>query len=242
MKQTSKDLVVIYRRRFAKSAAYRWKVWSILTRHFFNHWISPHATVLDLGCGYGEFINQIQAGRKYAMDLNTDVRKRLDSNVELFCQDCSSEWPLPPDSLDVVFTSNFFEHLPSKAHLLRVLRQIHRCLRPGGALIAMGPNIKYAPGTYWDFFDHQLILSEASLGEALEFTGFVLKHVKDRFLPYTIVNVRRYPLWLVRLYLALPFAWRIFGKQFLILAVKPPLAEPVVSSCPSPGAEPGHLP
>lgn len=46
----------------------------------------------------------------------------------------------------------FFEHLPDKAHLLRTLGQIRRCLKPGGCLIAMGPNIKYLPGRYWDFF------------------------------------------------------------------------------------------
>lgn len=224
MKQTSKDLAVIYRRRLPSSAAYRWQVWSVLTRHYFSRWISPQAAVLDLGCGYGEFINQTQAARKFAMDLNMDVSDYLDKDVEFLFQDCSSEWQLPPDMLDVVFSSNFFEHLSSKAHLLRTLRQVFRCLKPGGSLIAMGPNIKYVPGTYWDFFDHQVILSEASLGEALEITGFTLQHVKDRFLPYTIVNVRQYPLWLVRLYLAVPFAWRLFGKQFLIVAQKPRLA------------------
>ena len=145
MRQTSKDLVTIYRRPFASTAAYRWRVWSVLTRHFFSRWIPAQATVLDLGCGYGEFINQILAGKKIAMDLNTDVSNYLNKDVELLRQDCSAEWPLPSDSLDVVFTSNFFEHLPSKAHLLRTLRQIVRCLKPGGMLIAMGPNIKYLP-------------------------------------------------------------------------------------------------
>jgi SAM-dependent methyltransferase len=221
MQQTSKDLVVIYRRRFAQSATYRWRVWSVLTRHFFSRWISPQAAVLDLGCGYGEFINQIPAARKLAMDLNTDVAQYLNKDVELHCQDCSSEWQLEPDTLDVVFTSNFLEHLPSKAHVLRTLKEAYRCLKPGGLLIAMGPNIRLIPGTYWDFFDHQVILTEASLGEALEICGFTLQHVKDRFLPYTIVNVRRYPLCLVRLYLALPFVWRLFGKQFLLVAQKP---------------------
>ena len=59
------------------------------------------------------------------------------------------------------------------------------------------------------------------MGEALEMTGFTLQSVKDRFLPYTIVNVRPYPLWMVRLYLALPVLWRLFGRQFLIVARKP---------------------
>lgn len=221
MHQTEKDLVRIYRRRFATTAAYRWRVWSVLTKHFFQRWIPADATVLDLGCGYGEFINQIQSQRKLAMDLNPDVPKYLDAKVEFIRQDCSAEWPLPPDSLDIVFTSNFFEHLSDKPHLTQTLHQVLRCLKPGGRLIAMGPNIRYLPGIYWDFYDHHIILTEASLGEALEMTGFELEYVKARFLPYTIVNVRPYPLWMVRLYLALPLLWRIKGRQFLIVGQKP---------------------
>lgn len=222
MSQTSQDLTTIYRRRFSSTAAYRRQVWSVLTKHFFTRWIPvQQAVVLDLGCGYGEFINQIQAGKKYAMDLNPDASKHLVPEVRVLCQDCAAEWPLPADSLDVVFTSNFFEHLPGKTELLRTIRQALRCLKPGGRLIALGPNIKYLPGSYWDFFDHHTILTEASLGEALEISGFELEQVTGRFLPYTMVNARRYPLWLVRLYLALPLLWRIFGRQFLVVARKP---------------------
>lgn len=221
MHQTEKDLVRIYRRRFADTAAYRWQVWSVLTKQFFQRWIPTDATVLDLGCGYGEFINQIKASRKLAMDLNPDVPKYLDDNVEFIRQDCSARWSVPSDSLDIVFTSNFFEHLLDKPHLTQTLHQVVRCLKPGGRLIAMGPNIRYLPGIYWDFYDHHIILTEASLGEAMEMAGFEIAYVKARFLPYTIVNVRRYPLWMVRLYLALPWLWRIKGRQFLIVGRKP---------------------
>jgi SAM-dependent methyltransferase len=69
--------------------------------------------VLDLGCGYGEFINNVPAQRKFAMDLNPESRKHLGRDIEFFEQDCSAPWPLADDSLETVFTSNFFEHLPS---------------------------------------------------------------------------------------------------------------------------------
>ena len=71
---------------------------------------------------------------------------------------------------------------------MRTLRQALRCLKPGGRLIAMGPNIKYLPGTYWDFFDHHTILTEASLSEAMEVAGFKVENFRARFLPYTIIN------------------------------------------------------
>src|SRR2546423_14060919 len=100
------------------------------------------------------------------MDLNPDAAQHLHPAVQLLAQDCSVRWLLPDNSLNIVFTSNFFEHLPDKTALGRTLDEIFRCLKPGGKLIAMGPNIKYLPGEYWDFWDHHLPLTETSLSEA----------------------------------------------------------------------------
>ncbi len=220
MKVDEEELSRIYRRRFADTAAYRKKVWSVLTAKFFPTWVNPDHDVLDLGCGYGEFINQIRCGRKWAMDLNPDARGHLDGDIAFLEQDCSQRWELDDESLDAVFTSNFFEHLPDKACLTRTLAQALRCLRPGGRLIAVGPNIKVLPGLYWDFFDHHTILTETSLGEALEISGFSVERAEARFLPYTMVGAREVPLSLVSLYLKLPWAWRFLGKQFLVIARK----------------------
>jgi SAM-dependent methyltransferase len=221
MKNTPAELSKIYHRRFARTAAYRNRVWEVLTRQFFTRWVSASDAVLDLGCGYGEFINNIAAGRKFAMDLNPDAPSHLAPQVEFIKQDCASEWPLPPDSLDVVFTSNFFEHLPNKPALSRTLRQAFRTLRPGGRLIAVGPNIKFLHGQYWDFFDHHVYLTEASLGEAMEVEGYEIEFLRDRFLPFTMVKSPEYPMLFVHAYLACPPVWHLSGKQFLIVARKP---------------------
>jgi len=215
MSENAQELQRIYRQRFGETSAYRNRVWQVLTASFFSRWIPSESAVLDLGCGYGEFINNIPARQKFAMDLNPDAPKHLAQGVRFIEQDCSLTWPLPDNALDVVFTSNFFEHLPNKECLKLTLRQALRCLKPGGQLIAMGPNIKYLPGLYWDFFDHPTILTEASLGEALEISGFVLSQVTPRFLPYTLVDAPEYPLFLLRLYLALPWLWWLKGRQFL---------------------------
>jgi len=221
MPESAQELQRIYRQRFNSTSAYRNSVWQVLTGSFFNRWISQDAAVLDLGCGYGEFINNLNARQKFAMDLNPDAPKFLASQIQFFQQDCSATWPLSENTLDTVFTSNFFEHLPDKECLKRTLRQAFRCLKPGGRLIAMGPNIKYLPGKYWDFFDHHTILTEASLGEVLEMEGYKLEQVTPRFLPYTLVNMPEYPLPLLRLYLALPLLWWLKGRQFLVIASKP---------------------
>jgi len=221
MSENAQELQRIYRQRFRGTSSYRQRVWQVLTSKFFNRWISSDAAVLDLGCGYGEFINSIAVRQKYAMDLNPDAPKHLAPSVLFFEQDCSVPWPLPENSLDTVFTSNFFEHLPDKDCLKRTLRQAFHCLKPGGRLIAMGPNSKYLTGLYWDFFDHHTILTDASLAEVLGAEGFTIQRVIPRFLPYTLVNAPKYPLFLLRLYLALPWLWWVKGRQFLIVAAKP---------------------
>jgi len=220
MNAASQEVQTIYGQRFAGHRMYRQRVWRVLTADFFQKWLNPSGAILDLGCGYGEFINQIIAREKYGMDLNPDSARMLVPGVKFIQQDCSRIWPLPENCLDGVFTSNFFEHLPDKSTLGRTIDQARRCLKPGGRLIALGPNIKCLPGAYWDFWDHYLPLTEASLCEGLENRGFQIERCFERFLPYTMVRAREYPPLLLRLYLKVPLAWRFLGKQFLIVAAK----------------------
>lgn len=217
----SDELQRQYARRFTPLQDFRHRVWGILTRDFFQGLIGPGRTVLDLGCGWGEFINQIQAKKKFGMDLNPASPSHLEPDVEFLLQDCSAEWQVPPGSLDVVFTSNFFEHLPNKDSLQRTLNEALRALRPGGRIICMGPNVKCVSGAYWDFWDHHVALTELSLKEVLELTGFEVERCEERFLPYTMVGGRQAPLWTVSLYLKLPLIWKLLGKQFLLVARKP---------------------
>lgn len=214
------DLQRIYEARFRANLDYRRAVWRVLIDDFFQRHVRPTDAVLDLGCGYGEFINQVRCAKKFAMDLNPDMPQRVDKGVQALLQDCSTPWQLPAESLDVVFTSNFFEHLPDKASLGRTLDQARRCLKLGGRLMALGPNIKYLPGAYWDFWDHYLPLTELSLREALENRGYAMEECIPRFLPYTMAGGPQYPVWCLKLYLKLPLVWPIRGRQFLVIARK----------------------
>jgi len=151
------------------------------------------------------------------MDLNPAGRERVGPDVRFLEQDCSEPWPLKEAALDVVFTSNFLEHLPDKAAVARTLAEARRCLRPGGRLICLGPNVRFVPGAYWDFWDHNVPLTDQSLGEAMRLAGFEIERSLDRFLPYTMSQGRHPPVAMLRLYLRLPWAWRWFGKQFLVV-------------------------
>jgi len=215
-----KNLSLEYEQRFAGKEANRIRVWSILVKHYFQNLIGDDKIILDLGCGYGEFINQILAKEKYGMDLNPDSPKFLNQDIEFLRQDCSEPWDLPEASLDVVFTSNFFEHLPNKSLLSKTLFEANRCLRPGGRIVCMGPNIKFLPGAYWDFWDHFLELTDLSLAEGLRLHGFEIETRIDKFLPYTMSDKTPPADWLIRLYVRVPILWRLKGRQFLVIGKK----------------------
>ncbi len=214
------DLEKIYSARFSGLEAYRNKVWQVLVNDFFSRWIKPDASVLDLGCGYCEFINNVTAAGKFAMDLNPAAKDRVARGIHFLQQDCSATWPLQDNSLDAVFTSNFLEHLPNKAAVQMTLLEARRCLKPNGRLFALGPNIKVLNGQYWDFFDHHVALTELSMAEALKIAGYRPERVISKFLPYTMSQGFRPPVWTMRPYLKVPLLWRIFGGQFLVIAVK----------------------
>jgi SAM-dependent methyltransferase len=218
----SNELTELYRIRFADDQLPRKNaIWKIICAHFLQRFVKPTDTVVDVACGYGEFLNNISAKRKIAVDLNSDALRYLDKNVEFHLQKATELGAVITGAADVVFTSNFLEHLPDKKTLDEFLDQVLIALRPGGSYLILGPNLRYLPGAYWDFYDHHLGLTHLSLSEALQLKGFQIKLCIDRFLPFTTQGaLPTHPI-LVRLYLMMPFAWRFLGKQFFIVARKP---------------------
>jgi hypothetical protein len=211
----------MYQTRFQSQSEYRRGVWRILVDGLFRRWIRPTDRVIDLGAGHGEFINAVEAAEKWAIDLNPDCAGSLQPGITHVHQSCADRWPFADGSIDVVFTSNFFEHLPNKELVRKTCDEAFRTLRSGGSLIAMGPNSRLLPGDYWDFWDHYLPLTERSLAELGRLCGFETAYINAATLPYSMSQGFRPPLWCLRLYLQLPLLWRFFGKQFLVVLRKP---------------------
>ncbi|MBU3624397.1 bifunctional 2-polyprenyl-6-hydroxyphenol methylase/3-demethylubiquinol 3-O-methyltransferase UbiG [Polynucleobacter sp. AP-Latsch-80-C2] len=216
------DLAELYKIRFAEDQLPRKNdIWRVICQNFLQKLINPGGTVVDIACGYGEFINNIVAKRKIAVDMNPDTRAFLSLDVEFHqCNALQIDKELL-GCADTVFTSNFLEHLPSKDVLNEFLQQVMGLLKPGGKYIILGPNLRYIPGLYWDFYDHHLGLTHLALIEALLMQGFKPEICIDRFLPYTTQNRLPNHPWLVRLYLQVPWVWKIMGQQFLIVVSKP---------------------
>lgn len=210
------DVQDLYARRFADTLAFRQQMWDVLCRDFFQAWVPAGATVVEIGAGYCEFINHIGAARKFAVDLNPDTPQHANDDVTVITSStCAID--LPSAMADVVFASNFLEHL-TREDILTTLREVRRLLKPGGQFLILQPNIRYCREDYWQFFDHITPLCERSLGEALASTGFVLRHVLSRFLPFTTQGRLPNSILLLKLYLRLRPAWRLFGQQSFLVA------------------------
>jgi SAM-dependent methyltransferase len=215
------DLPAIYARRFSDAdAPRRGDVWREITR-FLQRYIDPSSTVLDVACDRGAFINVVQAGQRIAVDLR-DVRAHLDPDVQFVQSDGLALLDvLPPASVDVIFMSNYLEHLPTADAVIEQLKVVAKLLRPGGRTVIMQPNIRLTGGSYWDFLDHKTPLTEKSLEEATHMAGLETEELITRFLPYTTKSKFPQSPLLVRGYLWFRPAWWVLGRQTLYVGRRP---------------------
>ena len=212
-------LALLYKNRHGNEIDFRNRMWKTLCEHFFQRYVPRNASVVDVGCGYCEFINHIQCAKKIAVDLNPDAKKFAKVGVEVIITDSTDMKAVKDNSVDIVFMSDFLEHL-TKEDIIDTLREIWRILRPGGKLLILQPNIRYCLRDYWMFFDHVTPLDDRSISEVLGATAFEVTECRSRFLPYTTKSCLRNFAFLLKAYLKMPFLHRIFGQQAFIVAEK----------------------
>ncbi len=190
-------------------------VWEALWRFHFSRQIAPNHCVIDLGCGYGEFINAVVARRRIALDVWPEFTRFLDADVEAFVGSATNLGFLADASVDFAFASNLFEHL-AHDEFRAVLDQLRSKLRPGGTLNILQPNFRFAYSEYFDDYTHVTVYSHVSLCDFLTANGYEVLELYPRFMPLTIKSRLPVSSHLIRLYLASPI--KPFGKQMLVKA------------------------
>jgi SAM-dependent methyltransferase len=195
------------------------RLWKVLCEGFFQRYVKG-PMVVDVGAGACEFINNIRAPQKIAVDLNPDTRTFAAAGVSVFLSGAERMPFLPSGGADTVFMSNLLEHMKDKTRVMEVLEEARRILRPGGRVLILQPNVRFVGEAYWNFFDHHVPLSDKSLAEAVRSAGFGIRLLIPAFLPYTTKSRLPQWGWIVRLYLKIPLLWRFFGKQTFLIGEK----------------------
>ncbi len=190
-------------------------LWRTLWLAFFSKRVAGNACVLDLGSGYGQFINNTVARRRIAIDSWPGFMAHLEPGVEGIVGDVTDLSRIADGTVDYAFASNIFEHL-TQTDLARVLAALHKKLSVSGTLSILQPNYRYAYREYFDDYTHVSIYSHVSLADFLVANGFEIVESHPRFLPLTIKS--RLPVWpfIIRVYLASPV--KPLAKQMLIVA------------------------
>lgn len=207
----------IYQRRFDKTEE-RKILWGVLVKNYFQKFIGSTDIVLDVPCGYGEFINLVECKKKYALDINPDSQTYLNKDVT-FLKATSTNIPLKANSVDKIFVSNFFEHL-TREDIQATIEEFRRILKPKGQVLVLQPNIRFAAKDYWMFFDHITPIDDRALEEIFEISNFSLKKRILKFMPFTSQGSLPISKIMIRMYIAFPLAWKILGKQTFMIFEK----------------------
>jgi len=194
----------------------RQSVWTAITEDLFIRMGRPQV-VLDPAAGRGEFISAVPARERWAIDQVPSVTDLESQGIHTVVSDMF-DVDLPSEHFDGVLLSNTLEHLMSFEDVQRCLKKMRAEIRPGGVVAVLGPNFKYCAKEYFDCADHVLALTDVSVQEHLYAAGFDIRSALPRYLPYSFRGRLPPSEYLTRLYLRNPWAFRLLGKQFLVIA------------------------
>jgi ubiquinone/menaquinone biosynthesis C-methylase UbiE len=204
-----------YKTRYSYDTG-RTKVWMAIAEYL-QRYVKKTDTVVDLGAGYCDFINNIKATKKYAVDINPDGHKFCEPNVEFINSSINHIAEIKPDSVDVLFASNLLEHLNDR-ELHEALMEFNRILKSGARVILMQPNFRYAFKEYFDDYTHKKIFTHISLTDYFEANSYKSISVIPKFLPFSLKSKLPKSYFLTKIYLA--SFYKPMAKQMLVVLEK----------------------
>lgn len=205
-----------YKTRYTYDSG-RSKVWRAITEYLQRFIKADSDTVLDLGSGYCDFINNIKASNRFALDLNPEGSNYCNQNVSFLCSSALKMDKIQDSSINVIFASNLLEHFDSD-ELDLMLNEFNRILASNGIVILLQPNYRYAFKEYFDDYTHKKVFSHISLSNFLESKGYKVIEAIPKFLPFSLKSRLPKSYLLTKIYLHSFF--RPMAKQMLIVAQK----------------------
>lgn len=193
-------------------------LWRTLADEFFQRMVGPDDTIVELGAGWCDFINNLSARRRVAVDVWEGVRRMAGPGVEAHVCSADDLDFIEDGSVALVFASNLLEHL-TRDQVNSLSDEAFRILRPGGRFVLVQPNYRLCAKNYFDDYTHISIWSDIGMSAYLESRGWQLERVEGRFLPLTVKSRLPVSSRLIRAYLRSPA--KPLAGQMLIVAARP---------------------
>ena len=201
---------------------------SILIKHLISKYkISKNSSILELGCGRGEFLNQfIENGLEgHGVDLSNyaiDYCPKAKINIVDMTKE---KTPYKENSFDLVFSKSFVEHFyyPEK-----IFEEIYRVLKPGGIVITMTPEWEYIYKSFYNDYTHRTPFTKISLRDIHLVSGFKsvqvssFKQLPSFWKPKPYLFLLKLLSFLTRVlvpdYFRPKFKWIRFSKELMLLS------------------------
>jgi len=123
--------------------------------------INPADTILDIGCGVGDYTKEIHNLTKKVIGLDISVKAAKNKYPDVYFTDCdcNASLPFPDNSIDKIVSINLIEHLIGHENFIF---ECQRVLKTGGKIALTTANLDFFLHDY--FFDkthvHEYTLSE----------------------------------------------------------------------------------
>jgi len=126
----------------------------------------PEATVVDLGCGNGEFTMKIKEkiGCNRIMGVDIDekaLNEARERGIIVRKADLNDSLPFKENSFDVVVSNQVIEHL---FYPVRFMKEIYRILKPGGYTVISTENLASWDNIFALFLGYTLFSMEFDSG------------------------------------------------------------------------------
>jgi ubiquinone/menaquinone biosynthesis C-methylase UbiE len=128
-------------------------------------------SLLDYGCGRGEFTNGfVKCGAKAsAIDMSDYITKTYNDIPFKTCDMANEPFPLEENTFDFAYSKSVIEHFyyPEK-----VMAEVLRVLKPGGTAIVLTPDWEVVYKSFYDDYTHRTPFTKTSLTDFMTIMGF----------------------------------------------------------------------
>jgi 2-polyprenyl-3-methyl-5-hydroxy-6-metoxy-1,4-benzoquinol methylase len=156
---------------------------------------STSGSILDIGCGTGAFLNEMQTANWQITGLEPDdaARKIAKDQYQINALPSHEIFTITPGSYDVVTMWHVLEHVHE---LQAYMQQIHNLLKPHGKLFIAVPNYtSYDAAVYKEYW--------AAYDVPRHLYHFSPKSIEQLIIPYGFKLIQMKPMWFDSFYVSM---------------------------------------